>query len=56
MVILTENELKVAKNNAVKEFAEYLKAYAQACRLSGYDGIGENDIEEKLEEWVNLYV
>lgn len=39
------------RKQAVKEFAEYLKEYARACKASGYDGIGENDIDEKLKEY-----
>lgn len=36
---------------ALKEFAEYLKEYARACKSSGYDGIGENDIDDLLKEY-----
>lgn len=43
--------LEIEKKNAVKEFAEYLKEYARACKASEYDGIGENDIDEKLKEY-----
>ena len=39
------------QKQAVKEFAEYLKEYARACKASGYDGIGENDIDELLKEY-----
>ena len=47
------NELRESKAEAVKEFAEKLKEYARACKSSGYDGIGENDIDEKLKEYKN---
>lgn len=35
------------------EFAEYLEEYARACQASGYDGIGKNDIIDKLKEFKN---
>ena len=41
------------REHAVKQFAEYLKEYAKACKESGYDGIGEIDIDEKLREFLN---
>lgn len=51
-----DNEMKsvfeIEKRNAVKDFAEYLKEYARSCKASGYDGIGENDIDEKLKEYM----
>ena len=43
--------IKDRENQAVKEFAEYLKEYARACKSSGYDGIGENDIDDLLKEY-----
>lgn len=36
---------------AVVEFADFLKEYAKSCKESGYDGIGEKDIDEKLKEY-----
>ena len=39
------------KKQAVKEFAERLKEYARTCKESGYDGIGENDIDDLLKEY-----
>lgn len=42
--------LKRAKT-AVVEFADFLKEYARSCKESGYDGIGEKDIDEKLKEY-----
>lgn len=48
-----ENGELVLKKEAVKEFAEYLKEYARACKASGYEGIGENDIDELLKEYEN---
>lgn len=48
-----EKELVQVGQKAVKEFAEYLKEYAKACKESGYDGIGEIDIDEKLKEFLN---
>ena len=50
-MIATDREIKELQDQAVKEFAEYLKEYARACKASGYDGIGENDIDEKLKEY-----
>ncbi len=44
--------LKRAKT-AVVEFADFLKEYARSCKESGYDGIGENDIDEKLKEYIS---
>lgn len=39
---------------AVVEFADFLKEYAKSCKESGYDGIGEKDIDEKLKEYINI--
>ena len=36
----------------VKDFAERLKEYAKAVKASGYDGIGVNDIDQILEEYL----
>lgn len=37
---------------AVQEFAEQLKIYASVCKEAGYDGIGENDIDEVLKGYM----
>lgn len=42
---------EITRQQAVKEFAEKLKEYAKACKASGYDGIGENDIDGLLKEY-----
>ena len=39
--------------HAIAEFADFLKDYARQVRENGYDGIGENDIDEKLKEFFN---
>ena len=36
---------------AVKEIAEKLKECAKSCKKSGYDGIGEDDIDLILKEY-----
>lgn len=41
------------REKGIREFAELLQKYAQACRECGYDGIGEKDIEDKLKEFLN---
>lgn len=46
-----KEELRTAKVQAVRDFAEYLAEYAKECVENGYEGIGENDIEEKLKEF-----
>ena len=33
-----------------------LKEYARACKASGYDGIGENDIDELLKEYEKWHI
>lgn len=38
---------------ALGEFADFLKDYARQVQENGYDGIGENDIDEKLKEFLN---
>lgn len=38
---------------ALTEFADFLKDYARQVQENGYDGIGENDIDEKLKEFLN---
>ena len=42
---------KVQAYAYLKDFANYLKEYARACKASGYDGIEENDIDDKLTEY-----
>lgn len=37
----------------IREFADFLKDYARQVQENGYDGIGENDIDEKLKEFLN---
>lgn len=39
------------KRQAVKEFAGKLKECAKFCKESGYDGIGEDDIDLILKEY-----
>lgn len=39
-----------ARTEAVKEFAERLKDYAEECKRNGYDGIGSHDIDDILKE------
>lgn len=53
MTFNNQEELQEIENRAVKEFAEWLKEYARACKASGYDGIGEEDIDKKTEEFCN---
>lgn len=38
-------------DSGLETFAERCKEYARACKASGYDGIGENDIDELLKEF-----
>ena len=47
-------EIEELQLKAVRDFAEFLQDYAASCAYSGYDGIGVEDIAEKLEEWENL--
>ena len=47
-------ELKQSHKEAVKEFAEKLKECAKSCEESGYDGIGEDDIDLILKEYEEL--
>lgn len=42
------------RKEAVKEFAEKLKECAKSCEESGYDGIGEDDIDLILKEYEEL--
>lgn len=41
------------REKGIRGFAELLQKYANACRECGYDGIGEQDIEDKLKEFLN---
>ncbi len=45
---------KLVELNAVKDFAEKLKECAKSCEESGYDGIGEDDIDLILKEYEEL--
>ena len=49
--VITKDELKQYKVQAVKEFAEMLKECAKSCKESGYDGINEEDIDLILKEY-----
>ena len=46
---------KFVEINAVNEFAEKLKECAKSCEESGYDGIGEDDIDLILKEYEELW-
>lgn len=41
------------REEGIRGFAELLQKYAKECKESGYDGIGEQDIEDKLKEFLN---
>ena len=45
---------KLVEINAVREFVEKLKECAKSCEESGYDGIGEDDIDLILKEYEEL--
>lgn len=47
-----EEIITSAQRQALTEFAEYLSDYARQVKENGYDGIGENDIQEKLKEFL----
>lgn len=49
--VITKDELKEYKRQAVKEFAEKLKECAKSCKKVGYDGIDEDDIDLILKEY-----
>ena len=49
--VITKDELKQYKVQAVKEFAEKLKECAKSCKKGGYDGIDEDDIDLILKEY-----
>ena len=46
-------DTKRIENEAVKNFAEMLTDYAQGVQAAGYDGIGVEDIQDKLYEYLN---
>ncbi len=46
-------ETKRIEDEAVKNFAEMLTDYAQGVQAAGYDGIGVEDIQDKLYEYLN---
>lgn len=47
------DETKRIEDAAVKNFAEMLTDYAQGVQAAGYDGIGVEDIQDKLYEYLN---
>ena len=47
------DDTKRIENEAVKNFAEMLTDYAQGAQAAGYDGIGVEDIQDKLYEYLN---
>ncbi len=49
----TDEETKHIEDEAVKNFAEMLTDYAQGVQAAGYDGIGVEDIKDKLYEYLN---
>lgn len=46
-------DTKRIEDAAVKNFAEMLTDYAQGVQAAGYDGIGVEDIQDKLYEYLN---
>lgn len=48
-----DEETKHIEDEAVKNFAEMLTDYAQGVQSAGYDGIGVEDIQDKLYEYLN---
>ena len=46
-------DTKRIEDEAVKNFAEMLTDYAQGVQAAGYDGIGVEDIQDKLYEYLN---
>lgn len=48
-----DNDTKRIEDEAVKNFAEMLTDYAQGVQAAGYDGIGVEDIQDKLYEYLN---
>lgn len=49
--VITKDELKEYKRQALKEFAQMLEECAKSCKKSGYDGIDEEDIDLILKEY-----
>lgn len=47
------DDTKRIEDAAVKNFAEMLTDYAQGVQAAGYDGIGVEDIQDKLYEYIN---
>lgn len=47
------DDTKRIEDEAVKNFAEMLTDYAQGVQAAGYDGIGVEDIQDKLYEYLN---
>lgn len=57
-VLVNDREQEIAdtkriEDAAVKNFAEMLTDYAQGVQAAGYDGIGVEDIQDKLYEYLN---
>lgn len=48
-----DEDTKRIEDAAVKNFAEMLTDYAQGVQSAGYDGIGVEDIQDKLYEYLN---
>lgn len=48
-----DEDTKRIEDAAVKNFAEMLTDYAQGVQAAGYDGIGVEDIQDKLYEYLN---
>lgn len=48
-----DENTKRIEDEAVKNFAEMLTDYAQGAQEAGYDGIGVEDIQDKLYEYLN---
>lgn len=48
-----DEETKRIEDAAVQNFAEMLTDYAQGVQAAGYDGIGVEDIQDKLYEYLN---
>ncbi len=48
-----DEDTKRIEDEAVKNFAEMLTDYAQGVQAAGYDGIGVEDIQDKLYEYLN---
>lgn len=57
-VLVNNREQEIAdtkriEDAAVKNFAEMLTDYAEGVQAAGYDGIGVEDIQDKLYEYLN---